>query len=147
MRPFLPEISDNIEIGFKSTLRDGKVRLNATYFNNSYENQQLTVGRLVDGQPTADLINAQEATLNGIELELMAQFSESWSMTLAYGHLEGEYDKFTVDDNVFTTAADGSLVESIVTRDLSSIEFGNGGDTDTLDVSFCLLYTSDAADE
>ena len=136
MRPFLPEISDNIEIGFKSTLRDGKVRLNATYFNNSYENQQLTVGRLVDGQPTADLINAQEATLNGIELEMMAQLSESWSMTLAYGHLEGEYDKFTVEDNVFTTAADGSLVESIVTRDLSSIEFGNGGDSDTLDISF-----------
>ena len=140
MRPFLPEISDNIEIGFKSTLRDGKVRLNGTYFNNSYENQQLTVGRLVDGQPTADLINAQEATLNGIELELMAQFSESWSMTLAYGHLEGEYDKFTVEDNVFTNAADGSLVESIVTRDLSYIEFGNGGDTDTLDVSF--IYTT-----
>jgi len=140
MRPFLPEISDNIEIGFKSTLRDGKVRLNATYFNNSYENQQLTVGRLVDGQPTADLINAQEATLNGIELELMAQFSESWSMTLAYGHLEGEYDKFTVEDNVFTNAADGSLVESIVTRDLSYIEFGNGGDTDTLGVSF--IYTT-----
>ena len=140
MRPFLPEISDNIEIGFKSTLRDGKVRLNGTFFNNSYENQQLTVGRLVDGQPTADLINAQEATLNGIELELMAQFNESWSMTLAYGHLEGEYDKFTVEDNVFTNAADGSLVESIVTRDLSYIEFGNGGDTDTLDVSF--IYTT-----
>ena len=136
MRPFLPEISDNIEIGFKTTLRDGKVRLNGTYFNNSYENQQLTVGRLVDGQPTADLINAQEATLNGLELELMAQLNESWSMTLAYGHLEGEYDKFTVEDNVFTNAADGSLVESIVTRDLSYIEFGNGGDTDTLDVSF-----------
>ena len=136
MRPFLPEISDNIEIGFKTTLRDGKVRFNGTYFNNSYENQQLTVGRLVDGQPTADLINAQEATLNGLELELMAQLSESWSMTLAYGHLEGEYDKFTVEDNVFTNAADGSLVESIVTRDLSYIEFGNGGDTDTLDVSF-----------
>jgi iron complex outermembrane receptor protein len=140
MRPFLPEISDNIEIGFKTTLRDGKVRLNGTYFNNSYENQQLTVGRLVDGQPTADLINAQEATLSGLELELMAQLSESWSMTLAYGHLEGEYDKFTVEDNVFTNAADGSLVESIVTRDLSHIEFGNGGDTDTLDVSF--IYTT-----
>ena len=104
------------------------------------KNQQLTVGRLVDGQPTADLINAQEATLSGLELELMAQLSESWSMTLAYGHLEGEYDKFTVEDNVFTNAADGSLVESIVTRDLSHIEFGNGGDTDTLDVSF--IYTT-----
>ena len=136
MRPFLPEISDNFEIGFKSTLRDGNLRLNATYFNNSYENQQLTVGRLVDGQPTADLINAQEAELNGIELEILAQLNESWSMTLAYGHLEGEYDEFTVEDNVYTTAADGSTVESIVTRDLSYIEFGNGGDTDTLDISF-----------
>jgi len=135
MRPYLPEISDNLELGFKSTLRDGKVRLNATYFNNSYENQQLTVGRLVNGQPTADLINAQEATLNGIEVEMIAQLNDSWSMTLAYGHLEGEYDKFTVEDNVYSTV-NGVITESIVTRDLSSIEFGNGGESDTLDVSF-----------
>ncbi len=140
MRPFLPEISDNVELGFKSTLLDGKVRLNGTYFNNSYENQQLTVGRLVNGQPTADLINAQEATLNGIEIEMVAQLNDSWSMTLAYGHLEGEYDKFTVEDNVYTTQADGSIVESIVNRDLSYIEFGNGGDSDTLDVS--LIHTT-----
>jgi len=135
MRPYLPEISDNLELGFKSTLRDGKVRLNATYFNNSYENQQLTVGRLVNGQPTADLINAQEATINGIEVEMIAQLNDSWSMTLAYGHLEGEYDKFTVEDNVYSTV-NGVITESIVTRDLSSIEFGNGGESDTLDVSF-----------
>jgi iron complex outermembrane receptor protein len=135
MRPYLPEISDNLELGFKSTLRDGKVRLNATYFNNSYENQQLTVGRLVNGQPTADLINAQEATLNGIEVEMIAQLNDSWSMTLAYGHLEGEYDKFTVEDNVYSTV-NGVITESIVTRDLSSIEFGNDGESDTLDVSF-----------
>ena len=140
MRPYLPEISDNVELGFKSTLLDGKVRLNGTYFNNSYENQQLTVGRLVNGQPTADLINAQEATLNGIEIEMVAQLNDSWSMTLAYGHLEGEYDKFTVEDNVYTTQADGSIVESIVNRDLSYIEFGNGGDSDTLDVS--LIHTT-----
>ena len=109
--------------------------MNATFFHNSYENQQLTVGRLVNGQPTADLINAQEATLTGIEFEMMAQLSDEWAMTMAFGHLEGEYDQFTVEDNVFTTV-DGQLIESIVTRDLTYIEFGNGGETDTLDVSF-----------
>ena len=60
MKAFLPEISDNYEVGFKSTLRDGTMRLNGTYFHNIYENQQITVGRVIDGQPTADIINAKK---------------------------------------------------------------------------------------
>ena len=133
MRPYLPETSDNLEFGFKSTVRDGKVRLNGTFFHNSYENQQLTVGRIVRGQPTADLINAQEATLTGIEIEMLAQLNENWSMTVAYGHLDGEYDEFIVEDNIYDPI---TLVETIVTRDLSGYAFGNGGKQDTLDVSF-----------
>ena len=39
MKPYLPEVSDNYEVGFKSTLRDGTMRLNGTYFYNNYENQ------------------------------------------------------------------------------------------------------------
>ena len=75
MRPFDPEISSNWEGGLKSLLMDGRLMLNLTAFHNTYENQQLTVGRTVDGQPTADLINAQEATLYGFEGELRAELA------------------------------------------------------------------------
>ncbi len=133
MRAYLPEESDNFEFGTKALLLDGKLRLNATMFHNTYENQQLTVGRIVDGQPTADLINAQEATLVGVELELLAQLTDSLSLIVSAGYIEGDYDKFTVEDNVIDPA---TLEESIVVRDLSDVEFGNDGDTLSADISF-----------
>ena len=123
----------------KSTLRDGTLRLNLTGFHNSYENQQVTVGRIVNGQPTADLINAQEATLVGLELEMLAQLTDSLAMTLTWGHLDGQYDVFTVDDNVIDPV---TLAESILVRDLSGTGFGSGDDgvSDTFDVS--LIHTT-----
>lgn len=133
MRPYLPENSENWELGAKTLLLNGRLRLNGTVFYNSYENQQLTVGRLVDGQPTADLINAQEATLQGLEVELLARLTNQLSVTVTAGYLEGEYDKFTVEDNVVDPL---TLQGSIVERDLSHVNFGNNGDEMSLDISF-----------
>ena len=72
MRPYAPEISDHWELGMKSQWFERRLQLNATIFQNDYENQQITIGRVVDGQPIADQINAQAATLEGYELELLA---------------------------------------------------------------------------
>ena len=125
MKAFLPEISDNYEVGFKSTLRDGTLRLNGTYFYNIYENQQITVGRVIDGQPTADIINAKEAKIEGIELELLAQLSDSWAMTMTYGFMDGKYNSFTVDDYTYDPT---TFVTTITQRDLSDTPFGYSGD-------------------
>ena len=125
MKPFLPEVSDNYEVGFKSTLRDGTVRLNATYFSTIYENQQITVGRIIDGQPTADIVNANEADLSGLELELAAQLSDDWTLTMTYGLLDGEYNDFNVVDTLYDPA---TFVSTDVLRDLSSTPFGGTGD-------------------
>jgi iron complex outermembrane receptor protein len=128
----LPEVSNNFEAGFKSDLMDRMLRLNGTVFYNTYENQQLTVGRIVNGQPTADLINAQEAVLWGIEYEVVAQLSGGWAVSSTGGYLSGEYTEFTVQDNVYDPI---TLEESIVTRDLSGLDFGNGGTETSFDVS------------
>ena len=132
MRPYLPEVSDNYELGAKTMLMDGRLRLNATAFLNNNQNQQLTVGRLVNGQPTADLINAQEATLMGVEIDILGQLSDNLAVAVTAGYLEGEYDEFTVEDNVIDPA---TLAESIVTRDLSATEFGNNGSEVSFDIS------------
>ncbi len=136
MKAFLPEISDNYEVGFKSTLRDGTMRLNGTYFHNIYENQQITVGRVIDGQPTADIINAEEAKIQGIELELLAQLSDSWAMTMTYGLMDGKYNSFTVDDYSYDPT---TFVTTITSRDLSDTPFGYSGDngkSHTFDMAF-----------
>ena len=125
MKPFLPEVSDNYEVGFKSTLRDGTVRLNGTYFSTIYENQQITVGRIIDGQPTADIVNANEADLAGLEFELAAQLTDNWTLTMTYGLLDGEYNDFSVVDTLYDPA---TFVSTDVLRDLTSTPFGGSGD-------------------
>ena len=119
MRPFEPELSGNWEGGIKSVLMDGRLLINLTAFHNTYENQQITVARTVDGQPTADLINAQKATLYGFEGEFRAEFPGGLYALGSFGVLDGEYDEFNVQDNL-TDPVTGLGV--IVTRDLSHTE-------------------------
>ena len=120
MRPYAPEISDNWEAGLKSQWFERRLQLNVTVFQNDYENQQITIGRVVDGQPTADQINAQAATLEGVEVELLATPAEGWFITGTYGYLDGDYDEFTVVDNTFDPI---TFEETRVVRDLSNISF------------------------
>ena len=100
MRPYKPEVSGNWEFGVKSLIRDGRVQANATSFYTVYEEQQLTVGRVVEGQPTADLINAQEAHLYGIEVEIIAAPTDDLTFGASWGYLDGKYKQFDVQDNL-----------------------------------------------
>lgn len=121
MRAYEPEVSKNWEAGIKSTWLDRRLVANFTTFYNTYENQQLTVGRLVEGQPTADLINAQEATLYGVEGEL-ALVLDNWLLTASFGLIDGEYEEFLVQDNL----VDENFQPITVTRDLSDTEMIRG---------------------
>jgi iron complex outermembrane receptor protein len=116
-RPFEPEISDNWEFGMKSTLAEGKVQLNLTGFFNNYKNQQITVGRTVDNQPTADLINAQKAQLWGIEGDINWVPAAGWLLRGSFGWIDGEYKEFTVEDNRTGPPPDFEPIVEI--RDLS----------------------------
>ncbi|MBX3705744.1 MAG: TonB-dependent receptor [Pseudomonadales bacterium] len=122
MRPYEPEVSKNWEAGLKSTWLDRRLVFNLTAFHNTYENQQLTVGRLVEGQPTADLINAQEAALYGAEAEITFMPTPDWLFTGAFGWIDGEYDQFLVQDNL----VDENFNPIIVTRDLSDADIIRG---------------------
>ena len=137
MRPYLPETSDNWEAGIKSMLFDGRLRLNATGFYNTYENQQLTVGRIVEGQPTADLINAQEAVIWGLELEMLARLGDNLALAVTAGQRKGDYKEFTVEDNLTDPI---SLMPFIVTRDLSDTGFGTP-DGEQISADISLLHT------
>ncbi|MEQ8859110.1 MAG: TonB-dependent receptor [Pseudomonadales bacterium] len=123
-RPFEPEISKNWEVGMKSTWLDDTLLVNLTAFYNTYENQQITVSRQVNGNPTADLINAQEATLWGLEGEFSLVIGQGWFARGSFGLIDGEYDTFTVEDNVIGPPPD--FIESIIVRDLSDTEMIRG---------------------
>tara|TARA_B110000003_G_scaffold134146_1_gene136127 strand:- start:23 stop:673 length:651 start_codon:yes stop_codon:yes gene_type:complete len=110
-------------------------------FSTTYENQQVTVGRIVNGTPIADLVNAQEATLEGMEFEILAQLTDSLVLSAMVATFEGEYDEFVIQDNTTITNADGSLSTQVVERDISSTGFGGNDDRLTWDLS--LMHTYD----
>ncbi len=139
MRPFQTEISDNWEAGFKSTLFDGRLKLNMTAFQTNYENQQITVSRLVNGQPTADLINAQEATIEGIEADLTWSPIENLFVTASAGVIQGDYDEFTTVDTEFDPV---TLEEVEFINDFSNTEF-IGGAPYTYSINVAKLFNLD----
>lgn len=114
-----PEISKNWELGMKSMFFDRRLRFNLTGYHNSYDNQQLTVLRTIRGQQVNVILNAQEATLYGVELELQALLG-NWTFTFTGGTTEGEYDKFEVQDVLLGPPPE--FTETVVTRDLSDNE-------------------------
>ena len=141
-RPFEPEISENWEFGMKSNWADNRLLLNLTGFFNEYENQQITVGRTVDNQPTADLINAQEAELWGIEGEIRWVPAEGWNLMATFGWIDGDYEEFSVLD----TSTDAITGEPIITpRDLSDSKVVRGADyTYSLSVSYSHYFDGGA---
>ncbi len=139
MRPFRPEISDNWEAGFKGKFFDGRMQLNMTAFRTDYENQQITVSRLINGQPTADLINAQDAEIEGIEMDLQWSPIQDLYITASAGVIQGEYNEFSTVDEEF----DPVTLESVVfINDFSDTEF-IGGAPYTYSINVAKVFNMD----
>jgi iron complex outermembrane receptor protein len=124
LEAYLPETSENWEFGFKSDLLDNRLRLNMTTFYNTYKNQQQSVGRIIDNQPVVAILNAQEATLYGVEADLVYAPGRGWTFTGTYGYVHGEYDEFNVRDVEFGPPP--QLVETVVLRDISDTDVIRG---------------------
>lgn len=92
---FDPETIENTEIGIRSDLAGGKLRVNATYFETDWVDIQLlaTVRDRVTGQELTELVpqNAASATADGIELELVYAASDSVLLSANLGWLDTEY--------------------------------------------------------
>ena len=90
-----PETVTNYEMGIKSTLVDGRLRLNAALFSMDYEDLQ-----------TIDLngvqfvgANAAEATLRGVEVDFQFAATQSLMLSGGVGYTDSEYDKFLQNVN------------------------------------------------
>jgi len=93
---FLPvdeEELDSFEIGLRTSLFDDRVRLNATYFSNDYENLQ--IGATVPGLGFTRF-NVNEVEIDGFEIEATALLSESLTLNATIGTLSSEYTDLTL---------------------------------------------------
>jgi len=99
---FEDEEAASYELGFKSTLLDGRATLNGAVFTTEFTNLQTSN---YDG--TAFIIgNAGQATVRGFELEAQYQVTDNLRIAAAFAKIDAEYDDYEGAQCV--VAADGS---------------------------------------
>ena len=97
-----PETVESFELGFKSLLNDDKLLLNVAVFSAKYNDIQklalepceINLTTCTSGQ-IQRLINAAEATIEGIEIETKAFVTDSLVLEGALGYTDAGYDSFT----------------------------------------------------
>ncbi len=89
-----PETNEMVELGIKSTLVNGRLRVNAAVFQSDYQGIQLSSLTAV-GTPPALLpntLNAAPADIRGAELELTGKFS-ALEFNLGLSWLDSEFTR------------------------------------------------------
>ena len=91
---FGTETVDAFEVGLKSTLLDGALRLNAAIFTTNYENMQIEFSDpTLNGAPNTS--NIGEASISGLEVELNWVASDNLRFDLSAGLLDAKLDSIT----------------------------------------------------
>jgi len=110
---FDPEFANSYELGVKSDLMEGRLRLNAAVFFMDYQDLQVNQ-RLEDedGFFFFRTSNAAEAEITGLEVELSAKVTEGLDINISYGYSDAEYKSFVVDEATGVDFSGNSLVLS-----------------------------------
>ena len=90
---FEPENIIAYELGMKSQWADDRVTVNATLFQQDYEDKQ--EGFLLPGS-FFSIFNASQATMEGLELELSWAVSSALLLRSSYSYLDATYDEFVI---------------------------------------------------
>ncbi len=107
--PFDPEEVDAYEVGLKSVLWDGRLRLNAAAFYNDYTDMQVTVQRAI-GQDNfaSQVINAGESEMKGLEVEAVAALTEKLTLTAVVGYIDAKFTQVDWFDPIIGEPVDVS---------------------------------------
>jgi len=87
---FDPEEVDSYEFGFKSSLFDRTMQLNAAIFRNEYNDLQVST---FDGVINFLVTNAASSVAQGLELDLLWQMSDSLRLSFQGAYLDAYYDE------------------------------------------------------
>lgn len=108
-----PETVTTFTVGVKSTLADGKIRFNAEYFVNDYEDKQMQTIILTQGDLVSLTRNVGKVSSEGFEAELTWQTPLDGLLVNAnIGYLDQTVDEFPEQ------LADGSFVNKAATTEL-----------------------------
>ncbi len=92
------EVSDNLEMGVKSSHFDSKVHLAASVFYIDFADQQYFYSRATSAGVQRFIININETSTSGLEFEVSAQPVEGLDLSFSVGVLDTEIDDFDGTD-------------------------------------------------
>ena len=131
--PFGPEIVESLDIGYKSTWLDQRVRLNLSAFYSEYRNIQRTQLVAISRSEIATRVaNAARAKIVGGELQFSAQPKPRWSFRTTAGTTIAKYEDFAGMDE-YGNLVDKSHLElpntprfsfSVLLRNVNPITIG-----------------------
>jgi iron complex outermembrane receptor protein len=98
-QPYSSEENENLEVGIKADMLDGKLRMNAALFHTEYDNlQRDTVVAFLDaaGNSFQETIALNEGTSTaiGLELELTYVPTSSFRIDANFGWMDHKYDSY-----------------------------------------------------
>jgi iron complex outermembrane recepter protein len=88
------ETADSYELGFKSTLFDGRMLLNGAAFWAKYENFQANNFLILNGVTITTLTNAGNATTGGVEFDFLARPTDRFSISGGVSYTDARIDSF-----------------------------------------------------
>lgn len=83
-----PEFVDAYEVGMKSTMLDGHLRLNVSVYQNKYKDLQFQIFEF--GGPAA--FNAKGARVRGVDGDFQLAVSDSIGFDGSFGYMDSRYD-------------------------------------------------------
>ena len=140
--PYNEEVVDAFEVGFKSTFMDGKTRINASVFQNEYDDLQRTVLNDAGGQ---EILNAATATIRGIEFDAVMLLTEQLALEASIGWVDARYDEYAAVEDATGKSADqlNFLMVPETTTNLALTYDMNVGDIGFLTWRFAYTFVND----
>jgi iron complex outermembrane receptor protein len=102
------ETADSYELGFKSTLADGRMILNGAGFYAKYDNFQANNFLFLNGTLITTLTNAGEVSTQGFEVDFLARPTDAFSIGGGIAYADAKVDRFFTPPGETPQIADGS---------------------------------------
>ena len=94
-----PEYVNMYEVGLKALTLDDRLRVNAAVYRNDYTDYQAQVNRVGNSFDTR-VLNAAEAEINGVELEMTAMLSPIFRVDATFAYTDAEITKVDLDPSL-----------------------------------------------
>jgi len=91
VRASKPEKAETIEVGLKSEFFNRRLRTNLALFKTDFTDVQAT---LIGPDTAQTILNAADATIQGVEFELALRASEGLTLEATVGYTDAKYDRF-----------------------------------------------------